>query len=90
MSDFQKHLNKRMEDPAFATEYDALETQYAFAKLVSAARIQQGLTRAELAGRVGTSQANISKLEHGGLNPSLEMAKRIADGLGRKLKVSLL
>jgi DNA-binding XRE family transcriptional regulator len=89
MSDFQKHLKERMQDPAFAAEYDTLEAQYVFAKLVIAARIQQGLTQAELAARVGTSQANISKLEHGGLNPSLEMAQRIADGLGKKLKVSL-
>lgn len=90
MSDFQTHLKERMQDPAFAAEYDALEAQYTFAKLVISARIQQGMTQAELAERVGTSQANISKLEHGGLNPSFEMAQRIADGLGKKLKVSLL
>jgi DNA-binding XRE family transcriptional regulator len=89
MSDFQKHLKERMQDPTFDAEYDALEAQYVFAKLVIAARIQQGFTQAELVARVGTSQANISKLEHGGLNPSLEMAQRIADGLGKKLTVSL-
>ena len=46
-------------------------------------------TQAELAARVGTSQANISKLEHGTLNPSFEMAQRIAAGLGKRLAVSI-
>ena len=89
MSDFQKHLDELKRNPDFAAEYDALEAQYSFAKQVIAARIKEGLTQAELAARVGTSQANISKLEHGGLNPSFEMAQRVADGLGKKLRVSL-
>ncbi len=89
MSDLDRYLAEQMKDPAFATEYEALEAQYTFASQVIAARIAAGLSQAELAKRVGTSQANISKLEHGTLNPSFDMARRVAAGLGKRLTVSI-
>ena len=89
MSDFRKHLAEEMKNAEFAAEYNALEAHYAFAKQIIALRISQGLTQGELAKRVGTSQANISKIEHGTLNPSFEMAQRIAKGLGKQLTISL-
>lgn len=63
MSDFRKHLEEQMKIPAFAAEYKALELQDAFAKQMIAARLEKGLTQEELAKLVGTSQANISKME---------------------------
>ena len=89
MSDFEKHLAKQMKDPEFAAAYDELEVQYAFARQVIAARLAAGITQAELAQRVGTSQANISKLEHGTLNPSFDMARRVAVGLGKRLNITM-
>ena len=85
MSDFENHLAQQMKDPEFAAAYDELEAQYAFARQVIAA----GITQAELAQRVGTSQANISKLEHGTLNPSFDMARRVAVGLGKRLNITI-
>ena len=89
MSDLQNHLKELRQNSEFAAEYDALEVPYTFARQVITARIAEGITQAELAARVGTSQANISKLEHGTLNPSFEMAQRIAAGLGKRLAVSI-
>ena len=89
MSDLEKHLSELMEDQEFANEYNALEEQYSFARQVIEARIASGMTQAELARKVGTSQANISNLEHGTLNPSFEMARRVAAGLGKRLCVSM-
>ena len=89
MSDFEKHLAKQMKDPEFAAAYDELEAQYVFARQVIAARLAAGITQAELAQRVGTSQANISKLEHGTLNPSFDMARRVAVGLGKRLNITI-
>ena len=90
MSDFQKHLAEQMENPDFAAEYDTLEAQYSFARQMIAARIAAGMTQAELAAKVGTSQANICKLEHAELNPSFALAQRVANGLGKRLTLSLL
>ena len=88
MSDFEKHLAKQIKNSEFAA-YDELEAQYAFAQQVIAARLAAGITQAELAQRVGTSQANISKLEHGTLNPSFDMARRVAVGLGKRLNITM-
>lgn len=89
MSDFERDLAQRMKNPEFAAEYNALEAQYSFAKQIIAARIEAGISQADLAKRCGTSQANISKLEHGSLNPSFDLAQRVAAGLGKRLNVSI-
>src|SRR6476469_9537702 len=44
-------------------------------------RTQKGMTQAELARRVGTSQSAINRIESGGQNLSMEMLARISDAL---------
>lgn len=89
MSDLQNHKAQLMQDAAFAAEYCAMDAQYELARQVIAARLAKGWTQRQLAELVGTSQANISKLEHAELNPSLEFVQKIAGGLGKRLAVSL-
>ena len=45
------------------------------------ARTSQNLTQKELAERTGINQADISKLENGTRNPSVNLLKRLADGM---------
>jgi transcriptional regulator with XRE-family HTH domain len=52
-------------------------------------RLEAGLTQAELAGRVGTTQAAISKIETGRTVPGLEVLDRLATALGRPITVTL-
>ena len=47
------------------------------------ARTSQNLTQKELAERTGINQADISKLENGTKNPSVNLLKRLADGKSR-------
>ena len=89
MSDIRKHLDELRSDEEFMNEFNALAAQYELARQVIEARIALGITQKQLADRIGTSQANISKLEHAELNPSLDMAQRVAKGLGKRLSVSL-
>ena len=89
MSDFRRHLENLMKDPEFAVEYKALEVQYAFARQVIEARAKLGWTQTELAKKVGTSQANISKIEHAEMNPTIELMNRIAQGLDMQLQIML-
>ena len=52
-------------------------------------RLRAGLTQAELARRVGTTQSAISRLESGRVRPSLETLERLAKACGVTLELRL-
>jgi transcriptional regulator with XRE-family HTH domain len=52
-------------------------------------RLARGWSQKELAQHAGTKQANISRLENGLLNPSIDMLQKVADALGADLTVTL-
>jgi transcriptional regulator with XRE-family HTH domain len=52
-------------------------------------RKDQGMTQAQLAERVGTKKSNISRLESGRYNPSLDFLVKVADGLGRQITMKV-
>ena len=76
--------------PEFKKEYDALEVEYDIISQIIKTRLEQNLTQSDLAKRVGTAQSNISRLESGNYNPTLEFLEKIANSLGKKLKVSFI
>ena len=59
-------------------------------RLLRAARIRFGKTQKELAERTGINQADISKLENGTRNPSVNLLKRLADGMGMAVKIEFV
>ena len=52
-------------------------------------RLQQGMTQERLAEKVGTRKSNISRLESGRYNPSLDFLEKVAGGLGREIEVKV-
>ena len=77
------------ERPKVKEEYDALGPQYEIIRAEIESRKAAGMTQKELAERMGTAQANISRFESGTYNPSLAFLKKMADCLGKKLTISL-
>ena len=53
-------------------------------------RAEKSLTQKQLADITGIPQADISRLENGNANPSLRTLRRLADGLGMKLKLEFV
>lgn len=53
------------------------------------ARKEQGMTQERLAEKVGTRKSNISRLESGRYNPSLDFLEKVAGGLGREIEVKV-
>ena len=51
-------------------------------------RLKQFISQEELAIKAGMDQSDLSKIERGCMNPSVKMLKKIAKGLGLKLKLS--
>ena len=59
-------------------------------KILKEYRRRNNLTQKELAERTGINQADISKLENGTRNPSVNLLKRLAEGMGMALKIEFV
>ena len=53
-------------------------------------RKAEGMTQERLAELVGTKKSNISRLESGRYNPSLDFLVKVADGLGKQISVKVM
>lgn len=90
MSEFRDFLNEQLQDPEFKEEYENLGPELDIIKAMAAARAELNLTQKELSERTGITQADISRIENGTRNPSLNMIKRLAKGLGMRLKLEFI
>ena len=90
MKKFDDFLETQLQDEEFRKEYESMQPEFDVIKAMVAARTSQNLTQKELAERTGIHQADISKLENGTRNPSLNLLKRLAEGMGMALKVEFI
>ena len=90
MRTFRDSLNKRLKDEHFKKEYEQIQPEMEIIKTLVAARKEQNMTQSDLAKATGINQADISKLENGNRNPSLNMLKKLAEGLGMHLKIEFV
>lgn len=82
--DFEKELFKR---PGFKEAQEETRLEYEIARALIKARIEKGLTQAEIARRMHTKQSVISRVENAKTVPSLSFLKRLAQVLGASLQV---
>ena len=87
---YENALKERMKDPEFKMAYDALEVEFQIIHVVLRKRIEQDMSQKELAEKIGSDQATISRLESGNLNPSIKFLKRVAKAVGGQLKVTIV
>jgi len=87
---FRDSLNKRLQNPNFRKEYEAIQPEMDIIRAMVQLRKEQHLTQEELAERTGINQGDISRLERGTRNPSLNMLKKLADGLGMRLQIGFV
>ena len=78
-----------MEDAEFQSEYDSLKPRYDIIAQIIRARKEQNITQAELAERLGTQKSNISRLESGNYNPSLDFLIKVVHSLGKELEIQI-
>lgn len=73
-------------------EYDRLDEEFAFLDEFLKARAAAGITQAEIAERIGTTQSAIARLESGGgkHSPSLATLQKYAHALGCRLELRLV
>ena len=85
ISDLHK---KWMKNPAYRKEYDALDEEFALILAVAKARRRAGLSQAQLAKRMKTTQSTVARLESGRGKPSTRTLSRFAKATGHRLKIS--
>ena len=90
MRKFNDFLDEQLQDEEFKKEYDDIQPELDVIKAIVDARISKNLTQKELAQRTRINQADISKLEHGIRNPSINLLKKLAEGMDMALKIEFV
>ena len=66
-----------------------LAPRYDVVQQLKEVRKSQNLTQELLAERVGTKKSNISRLESGSYNPSLDFLIKVAGSLGKQIYIKI-
>lgn len=90
MSDLKKYIERQMDNPEFAKEYEAMRPEYEAIRSMIAARLESNMTQKELAEKTGIRQSNISRIENGTSSPTVDTLARIAAGMGKQLKIEFV
>lgn len=80
---------KWLSDPKYRKEYEALEEEFSLAANLIEARTRAGLTQAEVAARMRTTQSVVARLESGRVRPSTSTLQKFAAATGSRLKIVL-
>lgn len=79
-----------LQNPEVRAEYDALEQEFGLARELILARTHAGLSQAEVAQRMGTTQSTVARLEGGNTQPTLKTVERYARATGCRAVVKLV
>ena len=80
-------LEEQLKNEEFKKEWEDLQPEYSIIDSLIKARLEQGITQKQLSEMTGIQQSNISRLESGNYNPTINFLKRIAKALGKELYV---
>ena len=87
---FDEYLKKELKNPRFRKGFEEESRKLMLGYQIFLARERAGMTQAQLAKRIGTRQSNISRLEFGNYNFTVDMLEKIAEALHFRLKVELV
>ncbi len=82
--------SKLLTDPDVKAEYDRLGPIFAVVGEMIEARQEAGLTQAEVASRMGTTQSVVARLETARHMPTFDLVARYAAAIGRRIDVHLV
>jgi HTH-type transcriptional regulator / antitoxin HipB len=89
--DLEKFIQKRKRtDPKFAKDFESGYQEFKIGVLLRQAREQAGITQEALAHRTKTKKSAISRLENRAEDVRLSTIKRVAQALGKTLRIELI
>lgn len=77
-------------DPEVAAAYAEADAEYSVIEAMIRVRAEAGLTQAEVARRMGSTQSAVARLEGGGISPSVDTLRRYAKAVGKRLRVEMV
>ena len=86
---FDQYLKNSLKDPEFKNLWEMSDPEYQLSRQIIKARLEKRMSQQELAKKANTTQAIISRLENSSFNPSLNLLKRISNGLGSRLSIRI-
>jgi DNA-binding XRE family transcriptional regulator len=89
VTDIDVLMARALQNPEVKAEYDRRGPIFALVWELVEARHRAGLTQAQLAARMGTTQSAIARVENARHMPSLAMAARYAQAVGQRLDFQL-
>jgi ribosome-binding protein aMBF1 (putative translation factor) len=88
MTSLEELHRKWLKDPKYRKAYDETEEEYAIVGALMDARAKAGLSQAQLARKMKTTQSAIARLESGKGHPSTRTLSKLASATGTKLRIS--
>lgn len=90
--DLKQFKARALARPEVRREYENLAEEFEFLDEILKARAAAGLTQADVAARIGTTQSAIARLESpaGKHSPSIATLQRYASALGYRLQLRLV
>ncbi|MCK5100183.1 MAG: helix-turn-helix transcriptional regulator [Desulfobacteraceae bacterium] len=90
MDDLDKYIEKRKnKSPKFAQNFDKGYEQFKIGVLLKQARLEAGLTQAQVATKLKTGKSAISRIENHAEDIRLSTLVNYAQALGKNLKLEM-
>ena len=81
---------KQLKDPEIKKAYEKAKIEMGIGIALAEIRKKRKLTQTQVAAILGTSDAQIIRLEKGTANPTLRTLQKIAEALGLRLEIRLV
>lgn len=85
----KRFLDKKLKEKTFVKAYQEIEDLLRVGVTIAAAREKAGLSQAQLARKLHTTQSVISRIENGNQNLSLKMLAKIAKCLQCEVQLKI-
>ena len=86
---FEDHLKEQLKDPEFKKAWDEIELESSIAESIIGKRIKKNMSQRDVAKKINSTQAVISRIETMEANPSIKTLKRIAKALDAKVEIKI-
>ena len=90
MSNWNDFKKKLLSEPGVRKEYERLGPRYEVIKKLIELRIKNEMTQTQLAKKLNTKQASISRFESGNVNPTVDFMLMVSQALGKKLNITFI